>query len=61
MLDADLKSYRVQKLFTICKLEIKLVYFLNIQINENRAVEVIAEFNKDKQQQVIDNLKQNYK
>jgi len=31
MQDAELKSYRVQKVFIICELEIKLVYFLNIQ------------------------------
>lgn len=31
MQDEELKSYRGHKLFIICELEIKLVYFLNIQ------------------------------
>ena len=34
--------------------------FFKYSDKENGAVEVIAESNKDKEQQVIDNLKQNY-
>ena len=35
--------------------------FFKYSDKENGAVEVIAESNKDNEQQVIDNLKQNYK